>query len=195
MKTKFNVRYLTKISMLISVALVLMYLEFPIPIFPAFLKIDLSDIPALLGSFALGPLAGVIIQLIKNVLHFIIKNDGTAGIGNLANFIVGCALVVPAAVIYGRNKKLKNAVFAMIIGIFSMVIIAAVSNYYVLWPFYVKLAGLDYLLDSSSAANENITNVGTYILYAIVPFNAIKGTIVCLVTAFIYKPLSKLLHK
>ena len=143
MSKKFNVHFLTKIGMLTAVAVVLMYLELPLPIFPAFLKIDLSDLPALLGGFALGPLAAVIIQLVKNIIHFIVKNDGTGGIGNLANFIVGCALFVPASIVYMKNKGHKNAILAMLVGIVSMIIVAALSNYFVLWTLYVKLAGLD----------------------------------------------------
>ena len=192
---KFNINYLTKIAMLTAIAVVLMYLELPLPIFPAFLKIDLSDLPALLGGFALGPLAAVIIQLLKNIIHFIVKNDGTGGIGNLANFLVGCALAVPAAIIYLKNKSLKNAIIGMVAGVFSLVAIAALANYFLLWPLYVKLIGFDALVGMSSEANDKIDSVGTYILYAIVPFNALKGIIVCVITGFIYKPLSKLLHK
>ncbi len=192
---KFNVRYLTKVAMLVAIAVVLMYLELPLPIFPAFLKIDLSDMPALLGGFALGPLAGVIIQLLKNIIHFIVKNDGTGGIGNLANFLVGVALVIPAAIIYIRKKNIKNAVIGMAVGIVAMVSVAALANYFILWPLYVKLAGLEYLIGASSEANNKIQNLGTYILYAVLPFNALKGVIVCLITGFIYKPLSSILHK
>lgn len=195
MKTKFDVRFLTKISMLTAIAVVLMYLELPLPIFPAFLKIDLSDLPALLGGFAMGPVAGVIIQLIKNIIHFIIKNDGTAGIGNLANLIVGCALVIPASIIYVKNKSLKNAILGMIVGIISMVIFSGIANYFLLWPVYVKLIGEEAILGMAQAANKNITDLGSYVLYAIVPFNAIKAIIVCIATGFIYKPLSPLLHK
>ncbi|MCK5129902.1 MAG: ECF transporter S component [Clostridiales bacterium] len=195
MKSKFNIRYLTKISMLTAIAVVLMYLEFPLPIFPAFLKIDLSDLPALLGGFALGPLAGVIIQLLKNIIHFIVKNDGTGGIGNLANFIVGIALVVPAALIYLKKKSIKTAILGMIVGIFSMAIIAALANYFILWPLYVNLIGKEAILAMAQVVNKNVTDVGSYILYALVPFNALKGIAVCLIAAFIYKPLSSVLHK
>ena len=192
---KFNINYLTKVAMLTAIAVVLMYLELPLPIFPAFLKIDISDLPALLGGFALGPLAAVIIQLLKNIIHFIVKNDGTGGIGNLANFLVGCALAVPAAIIYFRNKKLKFAIIGMVVGVFCIVAVAALANYFLLWPLYVKLIGFDALVGMSSEANDKINSVGTYILYAVVPFNAIKGIIVCVITGFIYKPLSKILHK
>ena len=181
--------------MLTAAAVVLMYLEFPLPLFPAFLKIDLSDLPVLLGGFALGPVAAIIIQLLKNVIHFIIKNDGTGGIGNLANFLVGCALAVPAALIYVRNKKLLTAVIGMAVGLASMVIVSALANYFILWPLYAKLMGVEAVVGMAANANDKIKDVGTYLLYAIVPFNAIKGAIVCIVTGFIYKPLSKLLHK
>ncbi len=193
--SKSNIRYLTKIAMLTGIAVVLMYLELPLPIFPAFLKIDMSDLPALLGGFALGPLAGIIIQLLKNIIHFFVKNDGTGGIGNLANFLVGIALVVPSAIIYIRKKNIKHAIIGMIVGIISMVIVAALANYFILWPLYVKLAGLEYLIGTSSQANDKIKNLGTYIVYAVLPFNAIKASIVCIITGFIYKPLSGILHK
>ncbi len=193
--SKSKVRYLTKIAMLTAIAVVLMYLEIPLPIFPAFLKIDLSDLPALLGGFALGPLAGIIIQLLKNVIHFFVKNDGTGGIGNLANFLVGIALVVPAALIYRRKKNIKHAVFGMAAGLISMTAVAVLANYFILWPLYVKLAGLEYLIGSSSEANDKIKNLGTYIVYAVLPFNVVKAAAVCIITGFIYKPLSGILHK
>ncbi len=195
MQNKFNVRYLTKIGMLTAIAVALIFLEIPLPFFPPFLKIDLSDLPALLGGFALGPVAGIIIQLLKNVIHFFVKNDGTGGIGNLANFIVGVALVVPAALIYMKKKNVKRAIIGMIVGLVTLVAVAAVANYFVLWPLYVKLMGLEAILGMTAQATDKIDGIGTYILYAIVPFNAIKGLLVCLVTGFIYKPLSKVLHK
>ena len=195
MQNKFNVRYLTKVSMLTAIAVVLIYLEIPLPFFPPFLKIDLSDLPALLGGFALGPVAAIIIQLLKNVIHFVIKPDGTGGIGNLANFIVGCALVIPAALIYMKKKNLKRAIIGMAVGLVSMVVIGVFANYFILWPLYVNLMGKEAILAMAQVANKNISDVGSYVIYAIAPFNALKGAIVCIITGFIYKPLSKILHK
>lgn len=177
---KFSTRYLTKVAMLTAIAVVLMYLEFPLPLFPAFLKMDLSDIPALIGGFALGPIAGIIIEFVKNLIHFIIKNDATGGVGNLANFIVGVALIVPASIIYIKYKTRKSAIIGMLVGLVAMVVVAVLANYFILLPLY---------------GMSNLEEVKTFVIATTIPFNALKGAIVCIITGFIYKPLSRILHK
>lgn len=191
----FSTHGIVKMAILSALAFVIMYLEIQIPLFPAFLKMDLSDLPALLGSFALGPVAGIIIQLIKNIMHFIFKNDGTGGIGNLANFIVGIAFVVPAGWIYIKNKSKKNAVLAMSVGLVSMVVIGAVANYFILIPAYSKFMPLEAIFEMAKAANPAVSDMKTYITLVVVPFNFLKALLVSVVTLLIYKPMSTLLHK
>ena len=185
---------MVKTSVLSVIAFVLMLIEFPVPLFPAFLKIDLSDLPALIGGFALGPAVGVSVELIKNFLHFITKTS-TAGVGELANFIVGTALVLPASLIYKRKKSKSQALVALLAGTLSMAVAGGLANYFILLPFYAKVMPLQVIIDMSRAANAAITDMKTLILYAIVPFNLIKGAFISLVTLLIYKRLSVILHK
>lgn len=165
---------LIKISLLSAIALILMYFDFPvIPIFP-WLKIDLSDIPALLGSFGFSPIVGVVIELIKNLLYFLIKGDSVAGI--IANFIVGSALVLPAGFIYHRNKSKKNAILGMIIGSIIMEVAGILSNVYILLPLYGMQMSADEL--------------AKYVTIGLLPFNGIKALMVNTLTYFLYKRVS-----
>ncbi|WP_432662483.1 ECF transporter S component [Wukongibacter baidiensis] len=183
---------LVKISLLSVIAYVLMLIELPIPLFPAFLKIDLSDMPALIGAFALGPIAGVMIELIKNLLHFITKTS-TGGVGELANFLIGASMVIPAGIFYARSKKKSTALIGMLIGTALMAIVGAIANYYILIPFYSKMMPIDQIIAWSAAANGAITDLKTLILYAVVPFNLIKGAVISVLTILIYKKISHLL--
>ena len=122
---------LIKISLLSVMAFLLMYIELPIPIFPDFLKIDISDLPALLGAFALGPIAGVIIELFKNILHGMLAGK-TAFVGELANFLVGSCLVLVSGYIYKAKKSKGGAIVALLIGVIVMSIFAGILNYFVI---------------------------------------------------------------
>ena len=170
---------LIKISLLSAIALVLMYLDFPLYIFPEWLKIDLSDIPALLGSFGFGPLAGVTIELIKNLLYFFVKGSSIAGV--LANFIVGSALVVPAGLIYYRKKSKRTAILGMVIGTIIMEIVAVFANIYILLPLY-----------GMQMSPEQLFN---YVVAALVPFNGIKALMINVLTYFVYKRVSVSIFK
>ncbi|SHE66874.1 ECF transporter S component [Alkalibacter saccharofermentans] len=190
-KTKF----LTRVGVLSTIAFALMYLEFSVPLFPAFLKFDLSDVPALLGGFALGPLAGTIIELIKNLLFLLIKGTMTGGVGELANFVIGTAWVVPAAIIYRKNKTKKNAIKALVVGAVSMVVAAALLNYFIMLPLYAKIMPIEAIIAMGSAVNPNIVSFETLVLFGITPFNIFKTSIVSVVTALMYKKVSPVLHK
>lgn len=193
----YSLTAIVKIGLLSAIAFILMLLELPLPLFPAFLKMDLSDLPALIGGFALGPLAAILIEFIKNALHFIFKSE-TGGVGNLANFIVGISFTVPAAMIYMKGKNRKGAILGMFIGTLSMAIVAAIANYYILIPFYVKLyfgGDLDSILAIMAQANKNITDIKTYIMYAVIPFNIVKALITSVIAFLVYKKVSGILHK
>lgn len=176
---KNNTNRLIKISLLSAVSLVLMYFDFPV--IPAFswLKMDLSDVPALLGTFGFGPLVGVTIELIKNILYFFTKGSSIAGV--LANFLFGAALVFPAGLIYHRKKSKKTAIIGMIVGTFVMEIAGIFGNIYILLPLYgMKMTA------------EQLTQ---YVLVGVVPFNAVKAIIVNLLTYFVYKKVSVSIFK
>jgi riboflavin transporter FmnP len=196
-KENLNTKTMVKISVLSVIALILMLLDFPLWFTPTFLKFDISDVPALIGSFALGPMAGVLVQLVKNLLNLLIEGSGTGGVGELANFIVGSIYVYTAGLFYYRDKTFKNAVIGMTAGVLVMTISISLINYYFMIPFYAKLFGLpiDKIVAMGSAVNKYVVDFKTLILYAVVPFNLFKGIIVTLVTLLMYKRVSPLLHK
>jgi len=197
MKQKVSTRMMTKIAVLSVIAFIIMYIEVPLWFTPTFLKIDLSDLPALIGAFSLGPAAGILIELIKNILHIAIKGTSTMGVGELANFIVGSVLVFTAGYIYRRNKNFKMAVVGMIVGTIAMTLIASVMNYYILIPFYANLYGMPIqtYVELGAKVNKFVVDYRTFILFGILPFNLIKGVLVSLVTLPLYKRVSPALHR
>lgn len=175
MKQKDLTTYI-KISLLSAIAVILMYIDFPvIPLFP-WLKIDLSEVPVLMGAFAFGPMTGIVIELVKNLLIIVFKGTYTGFIGEVANFIVGISLVVPASIIYKRNKTKKSAIIGMIVGILILEVIGIIANVYFLLPAY----GMK--MDSSQLMQ--------YVIVGLLPFNGIKGIIVSISTYLLYKRLS-----
>lgn len=193
-KEKFlSVQRMTKISILSVIAFILMQLEFPIPIFPSFLEIDLSDLPALIGGLAFGPLVGVLIEMFKNLMHLI--QTTTSGVGELANFLVGTAFVWPASYIYSLNKTKKNAIIGMFVGTICMGMVGALSNYFILIPFYANVLKfpIEAIVEMGSVVNSNIEDLWTLILYAIVPFNILKGIVISILNLLIYKRISRIL--
>lgn len=169
-----------KIGLLSAIALILMFFEFPILPAYGFLKIDLSDIPALIGAFAFGPLAGILIEAIKNILITVIRGTQTGGIGELANFVVGCSFVGIAGLIYKFNKTRKTALISLLAAIVVMAVAGVLTNYFVFIPLYFK--GLP------------TSEVIKYLVYGIIPFNIIKGLMISVITMIIYKRVSILIH-
>lgn len=183
-------RNLVQIAMCGALAAVLMYFEFPLPfIAPPFYEIDLSEVPVLVGTFSMGPLAGAAIELIKVLLKLLIKGTSTAYVGDFANFLIGCCFVLPAGIIYKMHKTKKQAIIAMTSGTLIMAIAGAILNAFLLLPFYSQLYGMpmEALIEMGTKVNSHINNVFTFVAIAVVPFNLIKGFIVSLITALIYK--------
>ena len=185
---------LTKTAILGALAAVLMWVEFAIPPFPSFYKLDFSEVPVLLGAFSMGPLEGIAIEAVKIIIKLLIKPTSTMFIGELANFIVGIALVVPAAWIYKRNKTKKEAIKGLVIGTLCMGIAGALFNYFILLPMYVSIMGLDAILGAASDMAV-IKNLETLVIFGTFPFNLIKGVVVSVITVLMYKHLSPLLHQ
>lgn len=192
-QTKIN--RLVKISMLSAVAALLMYMDIPLWFAPSFYKIDLSEVAAMVGAFAMGPIAGVAIEALKIVLILLIKGTHTGCVGEFANFFIGCALILPAAAAYQKNKSKKNAVLGMIAGTIFMTVIGSVINAYILIPAYAKAFNmpLDAIVGMGAKINGRINSVNTLVLYATVPFNILKGIIVGIITALLYKRISPIL--
>jgi riboflavin transporter len=191
------VKELTKISVLGAVATVLMLLETPLWFAPEFYKIDLSEIAVLIGGFALGPVPAVMIELIKILLNLAINGTVTGGVGEAANFLIGCSLVLPASIIYARHKSLKSAIIGLLVGTLVMTTVGTYANYIVLLPVYAKVFGvpLQVFIDMGNAINKNIVDLTSFVLYAVAPFNLLKGIVVSAFTILIYKRISPILHR
>lgn len=197
-KETWNTKVMVKVSVLGVISFLLMFFEFPMAfIAPPFIKMDISDIPSLLGAFAIGPMAGVIIQFLKNILNLVLEGTTTAAVGELANFVVGASFAFTAGVIYHKKKTFKNAVIGLIAGTLAMTTVITLANYFVMFPFYAKMFGwpISDLVGMGTAINENIVDLKTMMLYSIVPFNLFKGSVVTAITILIYKRLSPILHK
>lgn len=188
-------RYLVQIGMLAGIAVVLMLFDIPLPFAPSFYQIDLSELPVLIGAFAMGPMAGVLIELIKVLLNLVINGTDTAFVGEFANFLIGCALIVPAALVYQRKKTRKSAVIGMLLGTIVMAAVGGVINAYVLLPAYSAAFGIpiDGLVEMGAAVNRAITSLPTFCLFAVVPFNLVKGLVVSVITLLLYKHISRIL--
>ncbi|MEN1761847.1 ECF transporter S component [Anoxynatronum sibiricum] len=193
-RSRLTTSQLTKISALAVMAYVLMFLEFGLPFFPGFLKVDFSDLPALIGAFAMGPVAGILIQLVKNLIHFITKS-WSGGVGELANFIVGVFYVVPAALIYHYKKDQKHALLGMLVGTVCMTVLGSSANYFVLIPMYSQFMPLEAIIEMGAVINPRIVDVKTLVLYGIAPFNFFKGLMIAGMTLVLYKRISPLLKK
>lgn len=193
--SRSNIRTMVQIGMLGAVSVVLMMFEFPLWFAPGFYKIDLSEVPVLIGTFAMGPVAGVMIELIKVILHLLLKGTTTAGMGDAANFLIGCSLILPAGIIYKRIKSRKGALIGMAAGTLILITIGSFLNAFVLLPVYAKAFGLpmETLVGMGSAVNPAITNVTTFVLLAVAPFNLLKGVVVSVITYGLYKYVSPIL--
>ncbi len=194
-KAQGKTRRMIQIAMLAAVATVLMLFEFPIPIAPSFYKADFSEVPVLIGSFAMGPLAGAVIEMIKILLNLIINGTDTAFVGELANFLIGCSFVIPAGLVYQRHKSKKSAMLGMGLGVICLAVVCAFLNAYMLLPAYGKAFHMDtaVFIEMGRAINPAINSLFRFCLLAVVPFNLIKGVAVSVVTLLLYKHISRLL--
>lgn len=192
---KTNVRRITQIGMLGAISVILMLFEIPLPFAPAFYEIDFSEVPVMIGCFTMGPLAGAAIELVKILLNFVINGTSTAGVGEVANFLIGCALVVPAALIYKKKRTKTGAIIGMITGTLFMTFVGCFLNGFVLLPTYAKAFGmpLDALVEMGTAVNGHITSLSTFVIFAVAPFNLLKGVLVSLIVLLIYKKISPVL--
>ncbi|KXZ39080.1 Riboflavin transporter FmnP [Alkalithermobacter thermoalcaliphilus JW-YL-7 = DSM 7308] len=193
-KRTFTTSSLVKISILSVLSFLMMFIQTPLMFFPEFLKLDVADVPAVIGGFALGPLAGVVIQLVKNLLHFAFKTS-TGGVGELANFMIGSTFVLVSSAIYHLNKTKKNAVIGCIVATFAMALVGGITNYYILIPFYSRFYPIEAIVAMSSAVNKYIVDLNTLIIYGIVPFNIIKGSVISIITIALYKRVRILIRK
>jgi riboflavin transporter FmnP len=193
---KSRPKYIAYISIFSAIAAVLMFFEIPLFFAPSFYEIDLSELPVLICAFALGPVAGVVTEFLKIILELILKGTSTAFVGEFANFVVGCSLVLPASIVYQKIKTKKGAWIGMLTGTLVMTVFGSLFNAVYLLPTFAKMYGmpLEAIVEMGTAVNKSITSVTTLVLYAVVPFNLIKGVLVSLLTFLLYKRTEKLLH-
>ena len=194
-KKKMTTKMITQIGMLGAIATVLMLFEIPLPFAPSFYEIDFSEVPVLIGCFSMGPLAGAMIELVKIILNFVINGTMTAGVGAVANFIIGCSLCVPAGIIYKKNKTKKGAMVGLIAGTLFMTVLGCFVNAYILLPTYAAAfqIPIDGLIEMGAAVNGNINSLFTFVMFAIVPFNLLKGVLDSIIVMAVYKKISPIL--
>ena len=188
---------LTVAAMLSAVAFILMFIEFPIPmLIPAFIKMDFSDLPALLGAFALGPVYGVIISFMKNLLHIVIKGTSTACVGELSNFILGAIFSAVAGYLYKHHKSRKTAIIGAVAGAVAMGVLSVPSNYFVVYPAYVQFyhMPLEAILGMYQAILPSADSLIKCLVIFNMPFTLVKGLLDAVLCMVIYKPLSPILH-
>ena len=191
--TMIRTKDMTKVAMLSVIGFVLMYFQLPLTfVAPPFMKLDISDLPVLMGAFTMGPVYGIIIAALKNLMHIIFKGTMTAGVGELSNFIISSTFALVSSYIYRKHRTYKGAVLAMTVGVVAMTILAMASNYFVVFPLYGKVMPMDAIIAMGSAITPKITGLFTMMLYSVLPFNLIKGFTTSAVMMLVYKKISPL---
>ena len=188
-------RKVAMVGMFSAIAGILMILELPMPFAPSFYKIDASELPVLICGFAFGPVAGVLTEFVKIIIKLFLKPTSTAFVGELANFCVGCSMILPATIIYHARKKKTTAVIGCTVGTIVMTIFGTLFNAVYLLPTFAVMFGmpLDALIGMGTALNANVTDVFTFVAFCVAPLNLIKGAAVSVLTFVLYKPLSPIL--
>ena len=196
-RRKYTTRTLTKIAILGALAAVVMLLEFPLWFAPPFYEMNFSEVIVLIGAFSMGPWCGVAIEAIKIIINTMFNSTDTMFVGEVANFIMGCAFIVPAALIYKNYKSVKTAITGMMAGTLCMATVGVALNYWVLLPIFAWAYNmpLQAIIDMGTAINENIKDLFTFVLFATAPFNFLKGVLSSIVTLILYKRVSPILHK
>lgn len=188
---RFSPRNIAMIGMLSAASFILMFLEFSIPIMPSFIKLDISELPALLGAFAMGPVEGVIICLIKNLIHLV--RTSTGGVGELSNFLLGAVFVFVAGIIYKLKKNRTGAIIGSLVGALAMAVFSVFSNYYLVYPFYTNFMPMETIIGAYQAINPNVNGLLECLIVFNMPFTFCKGMLDVLITFLIYKRISPII--
>ncbi len=191
-KKRTNIQAMTIVGLLSAIAYILMFLEFSVPLMPGFIKMDLSDLPALLGTFAVGPVGGIIICLIKNLLHLTVTSTG--GVGELSNFILNVAFILPAGLLYKFRKTKKSACGGAILGAVFMAVISVASNYFVVYPVYYNFMPEETILAAYQAIFPGVDNILQCLIVFNMPFTFVKAMISVIVTVLIYSHIVPVLR-
>ncbi len=190
-KKPVNIRYITVTAMLSAVAFILMFLDFSVPFMPGFIKMDISELPALIGAFSMGPACGVIVCLVKNLLHLLITTTG--GVGELSNFSLGAVFVLTAGLIYKKKKSRKRALAGSLAGAALMAVISVFSNYFLVYPFYSMIMPVDVIVSIYQAILPSVNGLLECLIVFNMPFTFLKGMFSVVITFLIYKHISPIL--
>ena len=192
-----NTHYITYTAMFACMSGILMLVEIPLFFAPGFYKMDVSELPILICTFYLGPVAGVTAELLKVLVKLILKGTTTAFVGDFANFVVGCSFILPASIIYHAKPGKRSALVGMAVGTIVMTVFGSAFNAVYLLPKFSVIFGmpLDVIVSMGTAVNGAINSVSTLVLFEVVPFNLLKGIIVSSLTFVLYKRISPILHK
>ncbi|MDQ5983144.1 MAG: Riboflavin transporter [Eubacteriales bacterium SKADARSKE-1] len=192
-----KVLFLTQTAFFGIIAAIIMLFEFPIFFVPGFYKLNFGDTIVLIGGFILGPVAGIMIEFIKTILFILIRGTSTLFIGEAASFVTGCAFILPSCIIYKKKRTLESAIRGMLLGIISLMMVSGCLNYFILLPLYSRFFGLPIqkFILIANLVNSHIHNLFTFTIFAVIPFNFIRGTISCFAAIVIYKKTSRFIEK
>ena len=190
--SRMKVKKIAFIGLMGAVSAVLMLLRFPIPFMPPFLSFDLSGVMEMMGGLMFGPMEALCIIVVKILLQLVMQGSMSLGTGELQNFILSSAYVLPAVLIYHRKKTKKSAIIGMTVSSVLVAVVAVITNLYLIIPFYVKLFGMsmDDIISMCSAVNPAMKDTASLVIFGLVPFNLIKYGATSVVTFIIYKRLS-----
>ena len=186
-----KIRFIAVTGILSAASAILMMLSFSVPFMPSFIKMDFSELPALIASYCMGPLSGVLVCLIKNLINLPMTTTG--GVGELSNFVLGCCLVLPAGLLYRYRKNRKFALIGALVGSLTMALVSLPSNYFVMYPIYTKFLPLDKIIGMYQAIFPGVNGLFSCLLIFNVPYTFLKGALDTLLTFLLYKRISPLL--
>ena len=186
-KKRFDTRQMVRVSILGLLGYILLMFNMPLPIFPSFIKIDIANLPGIIASITMGPAAGAGVEFVKNIIKALLASE-TIGIGEVSNLICGVSLVVPIGIIYRKIPNVKGYILGSAAGILSLAIAASASNYFFIIPAYaVAFGGMEAIIALCAKVNANVTDLSAVIVFAIIPFNLLKGTLNAVLGYLIYK--------
>lgn len=186
-----NVRTITLTGLFGALSAVLMMISFNVPLMPSFIKMDFSELPALIAAFAMGPLSGAMVCLVKNLINVMFSTTG--GVGEFSNFILGCAFVIPAGLIYKRNKSKRSALIGSLVGAVFMAVFSVLSNYFIVYPVYSMFMPIEAIIGMYHEIYPGINNLLQALIIFNMPFTFIKGLCSIIITFAIYKHISPII--
>lgn len=187
-----SLRMITVTGILAAMGAVLMALEFPVPFMPSFVKFDFSELPALLATFSMGPVSGVLVCLVKNLIH--LPFGSTGGVGELCNFLLGVCFVLPAGILYKLRKNRRAALIGSLGGAVAMALCSVPLNYFISYPVYTKFLPLDAIIGMYQELLPGVNGLLQCLVIFNLPFTLLKGLLDTLLVFLIYKHLSPILH-